>query len=236
MANYVLVHGAYHGGWCWRDVARGLRARGHDVFTPTLTGLGERSHLLTPSVNLSVHIQDVVNVLTWEELADVILVGHSYGGMVVTGVADRVAERIADVVYLDAIVPEDGQSTLDVQPPGRREWMAERARAAGGLAGAPVEAEVYGVTEPNAKAWIDAKCTPQPFAALSEKVRISGKPAERVAKKLYILCTDPALPYMRQFFDMAAADPGWEAIEMATGHDAMAIQPEALTDILAARA
>jgi len=236
MAVFVLTHGAYHGGWCWRDVARRLRAEGHEVFTPTLTGLGERSHLLTPAVNLSTHVTDVANVLLWEDLKDVILVGHSYGGMVVTGVADRLADRIADIVYLDAIVPEDGQSTLDVQPPGRREWMVERARASGGVAGAPVDAEVYGVVEPKAKAWVEAKCTPQPFAALSQKLRISGKPAERIARRLYILCTDPPLPYMRRFYDMAIAAPGWEAMELATGHDAMVTAPDALTEILAGRA
>ena len=101
--TFVLVHGAFHGGWCWRPVADILRAAGHTVFTPTLTGLGERLHLLTPEVNLSTHIQDVVSVLEWENLRDVVLVGHSYGGAVVTGVADRVADRIGSIVYLDAV-------------------------------------------------------------------------------------------------------------------------------------
>ncbi len=236
MATFVLVHGAYHGGWCWRDVARRLRADGHDVFTPTLTGLGERSHLLTAAVGLSTHVQDVLNVLLWEDLKEVILVGHSYGGMVVTGVADQAADRIADIVYLDAIVPENGQSTLDVQPPGRREWMTARAREAGGIAGEPVDPEVYGVTEPQAKAWVASKCTPQPFAAISEKLRLSGKPAERVAKRLYILCTDPPLPYMRQFYDTAEKATGWDTLELATGHDAMVTMPDKLSDILAGRA
>lgn len=235
MTTFVLTHGAYHGGWCWRDVARNLRRQGHDVFTPTLTGLGERSHLLSAHVNLSTHIQDVANVILWEDLTDVVLVGHSYGGMVATGVADRLADRIRDIVYLDAIVPRDGQSALDVQPPGRADWMAERARDAGGVAGAPVEADVYGVTEPTAKLWVEAKCTPQPFAALSQKIRLTGAPAERISRRLYILCTDPPLPYMRQFYDAAQA-AGWEAIEMKTGHDAMVTEPEALTDILASRA
>jgi len=236
MATYVLVHGAFHGGWCWRAVAEGLRAAGHAVFTPTMTGLGERSHLLTPAVNLETHIADIQGVLKWEDLTDVILVGHSYGGMVVTGVADRMAERIRDIVYLDAIVPTDGQSTLDVQPPGQREWMAERAVAAGGVAGAPVDAEVYGVLEPAAKAWVNGKCTPHPFAAFSQKIRLSGPPAERIRRRLYILCTEPPLPYMRQFHDGVAAGPGWERMELATGHDAMVTEPERLTDILKERA
>lgn len=235
MAVYVLIHGAFHGGWCWRDVAAGLRARGHDVFTPTLTGLGAQSHLLTPGVDLDVHIQDVTNLLQWEDLTDVTLVGHSYGGMVVTGVADRAADRIADIVYLDAIVPENGQSTLDVQPPGRADWMRARAAENGGVTIPPVEPELYGVTEPDAKAWVAAKCTPQPFQTFSQKIRLSGPPAERVTKRLYILCTNPALPYMQQFYERAAS-ANWEVMEMATGHDAMVTAPDELTDILASRA
>lgn len=234
MTTYVLVHGAYHGGWCWRDVARDLRTRGHEAFTPTLTGLGERKHLISPAVNLSTHIEDVAAVLEWEDLRDVVLVGHSYGGMVTTGVADRLPHRIADMVYLDATVPKDGQSVLDVQPPGRAAWMADRARAAGGLAAPPVEADVYGVIEPAQKAWVDGKCTPQPFATLSQKLRLSGAPADRIARRLYILCTDPALPYMQGFHDWAEAE-GWDVAQMETGHDAMVTEPAALAEILAAR-
>lgn len=235
MAVFVLIHGAFHGGWCWRDVSAGLRKRGHVVFTPTLTGLGAKSHLLTPEIDLDTHIQDVINLMQWEDLTDVVLVGHSYGGMVATGVADRAADRIADIVYLDAIVPENGQSTLDVQPPGRADWMRARAVENGGVSIPPVEPEIYGVTEPAAKAWVAAKCTPQPFAAFSQKIRLSGRPAERVTKRLYILCTDPALPYMQQFYERAVSAK-WEVLEMATGHDAMVTAPDALTDILASRA
>jgi pimeloyl-ACP methyl ester carboxylesterase len=227
MATYVLVHGAYHGGWCWRDTAKKLRDYGHEVHTPTLSGLGERSHLLTPSINLSTHIQDILNVLAWEDIRDAILVGHSYGGMVITGVADRAADRLKDIVYLDAIVPQNGQSILDVQPAGR---------ADGGLAGLPPNPELYGVTEPKAKAWVEEKCTPHPFASLSEKIQISGAPAERVRKRLYILCTDPALEYMRQFYESAVTDNGWDTMELATGHDAMVTEPEKLAQIMVSRA
>jgi pimeloyl-ACP methyl ester carboxylesterase len=236
MATYVLVHGAYHGGWCWRDTAKKLRDYGHEVLTPTLSGLGERSHLLTPSINLSTHIQDILHVLAWEDIRDAILVGHSYGGMVITGVADRAADRLKDIVYLDAIVPQNGQSILDVQPAGRADWMKERAKENGGLAGLPPNPEVYGVTEPKAKAWVEEKCTPHPFASLSEKIQISGAPAERVRKRLYILCTDPALEYMRQFYESAVTDNGWDTMELTTGHDAMVTEPEKLSEILVSRA
>jgi pimeloyl-ACP methyl ester carboxylesterase len=116
MATFVLVHGGWHGSWCWKRVRKALQARGHDVFTPTLTGVGERSHLLSPDVNLDTHITDVVNLIRWEELSGIVLCGHSYGGCVITGVADRLSDRVAALVYLDAFVPEDGQSLHDILP------------------------------------------------------------------------------------------------------------------------
>lgn len=229
--TFVLVHGAFHGGWCWSRAANILRAAGHIVLTPTMTGLGERSHLLTPEVNLSTHIQDIVNVLTWENLRDVVLVGHSYGGAVITGVADRVADRIGSIVYLDAVIPKNGQSTLDVQPPERRQWMIDKAALGNGWTQPPNSAAFYGVTDNADQAWVDSKCTPQPFATITQKITLSDPPATRVAKRLYILCTNPPLPYMRQFYDAALA-AGWNAMEMETGHDAMVTEPEALCRIL----
>ncbi len=117
MATYVLVHGAWHGSWCWKRVRKALQAAGHDVFTPTLTGVGERSHLNSPGVNLSTHIADVANLIRWEELSDVILCGHSYGGCVISGAADSVSDRIRAVVYLDAFVLEDREALIDLLPP-----------------------------------------------------------------------------------------------------------------------
>ena len=116
MATYVLVHGGGHGGWCYAKVARLLGAAGHDVATPTFTGLGERSHLLHPGIDLDHHIRDVVAVLHYDDLRDVNLVGHSYGGMVITGVADRAPDRVGRLVYLDAATPVNGQSLVDICP------------------------------------------------------------------------------------------------------------------------
>src|SRR4051812_4933591 len=118
--TFVLVHGAWHGGWCWRRVGDRLRALGHDVRTPTLTGVGERAHLLSPAVTLRTHVDDVVNVIKWDELTDVVLVGHSYGGFIVSEVVERVPHAIASIVYLDAFVPENGKSLQDYAPPERR--------------------------------------------------------------------------------------------------------------------
>jgi pimeloyl-ACP methyl ester carboxylesterase len=130
-ATYVLVHPAWHGGWCWKKVVPLLRAQGHDVHTPTLTGLGERSHLASPDIGLETHIQDIVHVLKYEDLGRVILVGHSSSGAVITGVADRVPEQLAHVVYLDAFMPDDGQSLMDLIPPDRRQGMEQRVQAEG---------------------------------------------------------------------------------------------------------
>ena len=156
MTNFVLVHGAWRGGWCWRRVARVLRAAGHDVLTPTLTGLGERAHLMTRETNLSAHIQDVLAVLRWEGLSDVVLCGHSYGGMVVSGVADQAPERIRSLVYLDAFVPKDGESVFELLPPERslelRKLAAECGRTGAYLLRAlhrwalPAEKTEYGST------------------------------------------------------------------------------------------
>jgi pimeloyl-ACP methyl ester carboxylesterase len=234
MATFVLVHGAFHGGWCWRDVAASLRATGHAVFTPTLTGLGERSHLAAPAVDLSTHVQDVAQVIEWEGLQSVVLVGHSYGGMVITGVADRLADRLAALVYLDALVPENGDCVLDLQPPERREAILEEVAANGGWLWPARTAEFYGVRDPAKQAWVDGKCTPQPFHTLFERLRIDGPPAGKIARKLYILCTDPPLPYMRRFYDMASSTPAWQAMELATGHDAMITEPAILAQNLSA--
>ena len=123
MATFVLVHGAWHGAWCWKRVTKLLRAKGHDVYVPTLTGVGERVHLASPDVSLDTHVMDVVNEIKWQELSNVVLVGHSYGGMVISGVAEKMEKQIASLVMLDAFVSENGQSLVDMQPPAAAEMF-----------------------------------------------------------------------------------------------------------------
>jgi pimeloyl-ACP methyl ester carboxylesterase len=231
MTTFVLVHGAFHGGWCWRLVAAELRSRGHQVFTPTLTGLGERSHLATPEVDLGTHIEDVINVLAWEDLQSVMLVGHSYGGLVVGGVAERVPERLAGLIYLDAIVPENGRSALDFQVPERRQTMEEAAAGYNGWQLPPVPAEFYGVTDPDQAAWVDGHCTPQPFATFRQASQLSGA-GEGVPLKAYIRCTQTPLGYMQQFVERAEQAPDWQLLYIDTGHDCMVTEPERLTHML----
>jgi pimeloyl-ACP methyl ester carboxylesterase len=220
--SFVLVHGAWHGGWCWRRVADKLTQMGHRVFTPTLTGVGERSHLLSPEVNLSTHVTDIVNVIRWEELKDVVLCGHSYGGMVVTGVADRMAERIASLVYLDAFVPESGQSMFDLRP-------RELPR---GLTMAPIPAEVFKVNERD-RVWIDRQCTPHPLASMTEKLTLTGA-YRAVRRKVYIRALDYPSPAFEPTYERLKADPGWTAHALPCGHDVMVDMPDALAELLAA--
>src|SRR5262245_44663374 len=157
MATFVLVHGGGHGGWCYSKVARLLRAQGHDVYTPTLTGLGERSHLVSPAVDLDMHVHDVVQVLHYEDLRDAILVGHSYGGMVITGVADRAADRIGKLVFLDAANPVNGQSLVDVTG-GMIKMTRESGRVVDGvelvLFPGTDPLGNFGVTDPDDVAWM----------------------------------------------------------------------------------
>src|SRR5215213_8165836 len=167
MTTFVLVHGGWHGGWCWKYVTPLLRAAGHAVFTPTLTGVGERAHLARPDTGLETHIQDIVGVLTYEDLQRVLLVGHSLGGPVITGVADRIAERIAHLIYLDATIPRDGQADVDCYPPefGVRA-LAERFLAEEKHVSAPpAEEHPFGITKEKQARWVNSKLTPHPTKA-----------------------------------------------------------------------
>ena len=174
VATFVLVHGAWHGGWCWQRVIDRLTAQGHRVFAPTLTGVCERSHLDSPSVNLSTQISDVVNEIRWKDLENVVLVGHSYGGMVITGVAEQVASKIASIVYLDAFIPADGQSLGDLG-----------GKVDAGPFTAPIPAARFAVNEAD-RAWVDSKMTPQSTACFTEKIKVTGA-YQKIARKAYIL-------------------------------------------------
>jgi pimeloyl-ACP methyl ester carboxylesterase len=229
MGTYVLVHGAWHGSWCWKRVRKALQAQGHDVFTPTLTGVADRSHLLSPQVDLETHIADVVNLLRWEELDDVVLCGHSYAGCVIAGVADRVPERIRALVYLDAFLLEDGQSLYDTLPPAAREAQLDGARKAGeGWRVPPIPAETFNVNAADC-AWVNAQCTPQPLAAFQQRLRLRGTlPADKVT---YVLATGwENSPFPA--FHALAKKKGWSTVSVACGHDVMLDRPDELIQIL----
>jgi len=234
VATYVLVHGAWHGGWCWQRLAPLLRTAGHDVYTPTLTGLGERAHLLTPAVDLDTHAQDVAGLLEYEDLREVILVGHSYASMVITAVAERAAEHLSHLVYLDAFVPRDGECGLDFFSPEAQSRMLERARieGEGWYLPAHLGERPFGITDETDIAWVRSKCTAHPLKTLQQPVRYAN-PAAAALPRTYILCT--ATSYFTRFAESARQEgrfAGWRYRELDAVHDAMVTAPLALADLL----
>jgi pimeloyl-ACP methyl ester carboxylesterase len=227
--SFVLVHGAWHGGWCWRRVADRLVAAGHSVFTPTLTGLGERSHLLRPGIDLDVHIADVVNVVNWERLSNVVLCGHSYGGFVISGVAEQMAGAISSLVFLDAFVPNDGDTIQGLTGPAVQNAI-RAALQRGDLGVPPRPAEAFGVNEAD-RAWVDSLCVPQPIGAVTSPIRLTGA-RERIARKTYIRAKSYANPAFDRAFAAMQSDSSWHCHEVPCGHDVMIDMPERLSELL----
>jgi pimeloyl-ACP methyl ester carboxylesterase len=225
------VHGAWSGGWCYHKVAARLRARGHRVFTPTLTGQGERAHLLSGAVNLSLHIEDLLNVFHYEALSEAVLAGHSYGGMVITGVADRIADRVAALVYLDAFLPEDGQSLFDINIAANSQRFLSQAGSLGGLAVPAPPAAFFNVNAEDA-ARVDALATPHPLGAFTEKIKLTGA-HRRIARRIYVHGTVlPRESPFKPFYERVKADPAWQAHALACGHHVMLDEPARVTEIL----
>jgi pimeloyl-ACP methyl ester carboxylesterase len=231
-ASYVLVHGAWHGGWCWSRVAERLRAAGHRVFTPTCTGLGERAHLMRRDITLDTFTDDIANVIEAEELSDVILVGHSFGGLPISGVAERMRARIRHLVYLDALLVEPGQCVFDMLTP---EVVAKRRAAAqessGGLSLPPQPAQTFGVTHEADIAWLERRLTPHPLATYASPLNVSN-PIGNDLPRTYIACTDPPYVFLDPVKAWVRRQEGWRVLTMATGHDAMITAPDELAQIL----
>jgi pimeloyl-ACP methyl ester carboxylesterase len=232
MATFVLVHGLGSGGWKWRKVVPLLRARGHEVFTPTLTGLGERRHLLTRDVDLETHVTDVVNLLRFEDLRGVVLVGHSYGGMVVTGAADRERDRIATLVYLDAFVPKHDQSVMDLQPPERVAFYRKVADEKGdGWRIPPQPATFWKLADPADIEETDRKTVDHPYASLLQKLQLTdGKGFQ--GRRAYVWASGFVPSPFVQFATALRGDPAWTYREIASGHSMMMSHPDELTALL----
>ena len=232
MAIYVLVHGGGHGGWCYQPLARILRARGHEVYTPTMTGLGERQHLLSPQIGLDMHITDIVKVLEFEDLRNVILAGHSYGGTVIIGVADRAANRIGHLVFLDAPIPKNGESLADAAGPP---MLATRiqGRVVDGvelvLYPTPEVLGAYGVTQPVQLAWMTPKLTPHPWKCFEQKLIFRNELAMRKIPQTHIVCSTRLVSWNRAEIEAASDGRVWE---IDTGHDLMITEPEAIAEML----
>lgn len=242
MSTFVLVPGAWHGGWCWKKLAPLLREAGHEVYTPTLTGLGDRSHLLSRETNLDPHIKDIVSLLDFEELNNVILVGHSYGAVVIAGTAELAFPRLSHLVNLDGPIPQNGKSLFESindekftqetrriiaeEGEGWRIPFSERTR----MLNTPEQDGIFGVTDPNEKEWLRERLTAQPAATFEQKLRFSR--AEAIAiPKTFIWCSfyegkrDGTPP-------SSVSTAGWSLREIDTDHDAMISAPGELAGIL----
>jgi pimeloyl-ACP methyl ester carboxylesterase len=219
---FVLVHGAWHGGWCWQRVRARLAAAGHHaVYTPTLTGLADRSHLMSARVDLDTHIADIVNLIRWEGLTDIVLCGHSYGGSVVTGVADATPERLRALVYLDAFVPGDGDSATS---------LVEAPAGTGTQTPSP-PAEWFGLSGPDAD-WANERLTAHPAAASDQPIRLrNGGP--RPFPVSYVLATGwRSNQHFQANYERARSSPGWQASTMDGSHDLMIDRADAVTALL----
>jgi pimeloyl-ACP methyl ester carboxylesterase len=225
MANFVLVHGAWIGGWYWRPIAQKLRKAGHEAYAPTLTGLGERIHLMSPSINLDTHVTDVVNVIKEEGLSDVVLVGHSYGGMVVTGVADALPDKITSLVYLDAFVPNNGDALVNFVPAG-----SPPPTFASEYTLAPLPASIFGAS-PDVAAAVDARTTPMPTACFTQVLTLNGG-IDRIKKKSFIYCNVPAPTTFTPFYEKLKDDPDWSIHTLPCTHIVQMEMPEELTALL----
>ena len=239
MSTFLLVHGGWHGGWCWRKVTALLRNAGHEVFAPTLTGLGERAHRQSPDVGLETHVQDVLGVLKYEDLRDIVLVGHSYGGMVIAGAAERADDRLAHLVFLDAFVPTDGTSLWDLLPDdAARERFETLAQTQGDGWRIPLPWESalrnWGVTSDDDLRWMVPRLTPHPLKTMQDRL-----PPTRTADRLprtFIHCQyKPVGDAFSRFAEAARAEgSGWRHHELDTGHDAMVTMPDELSELLVA--
>lgn len=226
MATFVLVHGAWHGGWCWRFVRPLLG--GHEVYAPSLTGLGERKHLAHAGIDLETHIADVVSLLEMEDLRNVVLVGHSYGGMVITGAADRTPERIARLVYLDAFVPENGKCVLDYVVPERAARMREEGAKVGDITPPPLS--LWGITTQKHIDFIKPREVRHPYRTMAQPIQLTG--GTPPIRKTFVYCSAPATGSFDQFAAKYRSDPAWKFHELKTGHDAMILMPGAVAEIL----
>ena len=233
MASFVLVHGGGHGGWCYQRMAKLLRTAGHEVYTPTLTGLGERVHLVGPHVDLDLHVTDICNVLQFEELTNAIVVGHSYGGMVISGVADRALSRVGHLVFLDAAHPRNGEALVD-SAPALMDFARSSSRMVNGIElvmwPSPEVVEMMGVTDPKDAAWLMDKLTPHPWKCFEQPLRLVNEAAMR--KIPYTNINASWSMKVRPPESSRRACEGERVWEVDTGHDLMITEPKATADLL----
>jgi pimeloyl-ACP methyl ester carboxylesterase len=234
MPQFVLVHGAWHGAWCWSRVLPSLRADGDVAHAVTLTGVGERAHLLTADIRLATHVTDVLSLVECEELDDVVLVGHSYAGIVITGVADALLRtrpgRLRHLVYVDATVPRSGESWSSAHPPDVVATRVAAAMESGGVSLPPPDAEAYGLAGAD-RAWVNRRQTPHPFGVYRDPLAFDEARVASVPRT-FVDCNAPALPTIAAARRRVREEPGWNVMTLATGHDPMVSEPRALAQVL----
>lgn len=229
---FVLVHGAWHGGWCWQQVAALLRAQGHTVYTPTLTGLGERSHLLSADITLDTFIDDVANLIRWEQLCNVVLVGHSFAGLVISGVADALPKQLRQLIYLDAFILPNGLSTFDTLPAPTVEKMRQLASQYNVPAVPAPPAHALGLSAESDIEFVAGRLTPQPLSVYESALNLQNSHIGNHLPCTYISCTAPAFKGVDASRQWAAEQKNWDTQELACGHMAMISAPEALSKLL----
>lgn len=228
----VLLHGAWHGGWCWERVTPLLKQAGHEVFTPTLPGQGERIAEIGPSISLRTHIDDLVAYLKSRRLENVVLVGHSYGGIVISGVADRVAPRLRKLIYLDALVLDNGQSIASLSGPSWEARMQSVREKGRGVGLPPLPAQAFGVLNPQDQAWLEARLTLQPVHTFDQALMLRH-PLGNGVPKVYVDCNEPAMGAVRAFKEKVRQQAGWLPMEtLPTGHDAMVTMPDGVARLV----
>lgn len=238
MATYLLIHDSWHGGWCWQRLSARLLAVGHRVYAPTLTGLGERFHLASPRTGLDMHVRDILQLIEFEDLRDVTLVGHGYGGMVAAGAARQCPYRISRLVFLDAFLPQDGQRAFDLQPGLEEAWTRLAAEEGKGWLVPPQDALDLGISRPEDLAWVQCRLTPMPILTYQQPVRafepaaggLDAWDGDRswVIPASYIACAGGAHAASLQ----TARQAGWPVAELAAGHDVILTQPEQTAEVL----
>ncbi len=233
--TFVLAHGSWHGGWCWKPVADRLRGLGHSVFAPSYSGMGDRAHLLNQHITIDTFIEDLVRVIKTEELTKVVLVGHSFGGIPITGVADRIPETIAHLVYLDAIVIESGKTAFSLYPPEEVEERLEAARGATGGLAVPAPQTlppVWGLKEGTADYdWVLRRLTPHPLGSYTTPLTLQN-PVGNGLPRTYVHCTQPANPVIGGSSRLVRSWPGWNWVDLAAPHNAMITHPDEVAMVL----
>jgi len=227
MATFLFVSGSWHGGWCWKKLTPHLRAAGHEVCAPSLTGLGERSHLLTPEIDLDTHVQDILGLLFFEDLQEVIIVGHSYGGMLLPMVLERAADRIIHAVFLDALVPPPNHSLFDILPDVKTGMTKQANEVGEGWYVPPFEGHYFGITDKEDQKWVMARLMPHPIKTFQQPAQFSRAPY------LIVPCTFIACQWVLQTYGPKPPQAeGMRYVELSTAHAVMITAPCELADIL----